>query len=59
MVSGVPKTTWQSIIGAALISHTKLGRFAETSKVLRLASSHRSSLQVISAAADFLDSVYG
>ena len=61
---GIPKYHWQSIIGAALSCHSKLHYgdsygFEETSKFVHLAKRHKSCLQVVSAVADFLDSVYG
>ncbi|KAL5542673.1 hypothetical protein UlMin_010383 [Ulmus minor] len=63
-VMGIPKYHWQSIIGAALSCHSKLHYgdsygFEETSKFVHLAKRHKSCLQVVSAVADFLDSVYG
>ena len=64
IVAGVPKHTWQSLIGAALASYYKWHLFKnsaleETSKVLHLAKTYKSSLQVLSAAADCLDYVHG
>ena len=63
-VAGVPKQTWQCLIGAALSSYNKshLGKESdseETSKFLHLAKRYRSSLPVLSAVADYLDFVYG
>ncbi|KAK0579383.1 hypothetical protein LWI29_025507 [Acer saccharum] len=64
IVAGVCKHTWQSLIGAALASYYKWHLFKnsaleETSKVLHLAKTYKSSLQVLSAAADCLDYVHG
>ncbi|CAK9136502.1 unnamed protein product [Ilex paraguariensis] len=62
--SGFPKNTWQSLIGAALSSYNKL-RSAQKSgdeesavcKFLYLAKRYKSSSQILSSVADFLDSV--
>lgn len=59
----LPKSTWQSLLGAALTSYHKLLLIkqlghSETSNFLRLAKRHKTSLQVLSAVADFLDSVF-
>ncbi|CAL9093376.1 unnamed protein product [Musa textilis] len=58
-----PKSTWQSIIGAALSSFHKLLLVkklgpSETSIFLHLAKRHKSSLQVLSAVAEYLNSVF-
>lgn len=58
-----PKSTWQSIIGAALSSFHKLLLVkklgpSETSIFLHLAKRHKSSLQVLSAVAEYSDSVF-
>ncbi|KAG6678404.1 hypothetical protein I3842_14G078800 [Carya illinoinensis] len=63
-VAGLPKQTWQSVIGAALSSynkslHGKESQPEETSKFLYLAKRYTSSAQVLSAVADYLDIVYG
>lgn len=62
-VSGVPNKRWQGIIGAAISSYSKMHHgedgFKETGKILSLARRHRSCLQVLSAVADFLDSING
>ena len=63
-VSGVPKNVLQSIMGAAISSYSKLqcgrnNRFEETSRFLHLARRHKLCIQILSAIADFLDSVYG
>ncbi|XP_011045607.1 PREDICTED: U3 small nucleolar RNA-associated protein 20-like [Populus euphratica] len=61
-IAGFPKHTWQSLIGASLSSHYKCGKkfeLEETSKVLRLAKTYKSSSQVLSAVADYLDHVHG
>ncbi|KAG1347740.1 hypothetical protein COCNU_06G015690 [Cocos nucifera] len=59
----LPKSTWQSLLGAALSSYHKLLlikqlRHSEASDFLRLAKRHKTSLQVLSAVAEFLDSVF-
>ncbi|XP_010938573.1 uncharacterized protein [Elaeis guineensis] len=59
----LPKSTWQSLLGAALSSYHKLLpikqlRHSETSDFLRLAKRHKTSPQVLSAVAEFLDSVF-
>ncbi|KAE8688414.1 small subunit processome component 20-like protein isoform X2 [Hibiscus syriacus] len=63
-IAGVSKNTWESLIGAALGSHNKWHNakevgFGEMSKVLDLSKACKSSSQVLSAAADYLDNVYG
>ncbi|KAJ6777070.1 hypothetical protein OIU74_001111 [Salix koriyanagi] len=61
-IAGFPKHTWQSLIGASLSSYYKCGKrfgLEETSKVLRLAKTYKSSSQVLSAVADYLDHVHG
>ncbi|KAM7258000.1 hypothetical protein ACFE04_013741 [Oxalis oulophora] len=63
-IMDIPRATWQSLMGAALSSHLKC-HFAgksgpmETSKILHVAKTHRSSSQVIFAAAEYLDYVHG
>ncbi|KAL6970992.1 hypothetical protein U1Q18_030674 [Sarracenia purpurea var. burkii] len=62
-VAGFDKHIWQSLIGAALGSYNKLRsvniiRNEEVSKFLLLARKYRSSSQILSAVADFLDSMY-
>ncbi|PSS35668.1 Small subunit processome component like [Actinidia chinensis var. chinensis] len=61
-IAGFHKHTWQSLIGATLSSYNKLGyvniiRNEELSKFLLLATRYRSSSQILSAVADFLDSM--
>lgn len=62
-IAGVDKVTWQSLVGAALTSHhkmllhSKLG-LSETSNFMCLAKRFKSSSQVLSAVADFLDSMF-
>ncbi|XP_052189171.1 uncharacterized protein LOC127799294 isoform X2 [Diospyros lotus] len=60
-IAGFPTHTWQSLIGAALSSYQKMhfGNFGDekVSQFLLLASRYRSSPQILSAVADFLDSV--
>lgn len=63
-VAGLPKQAWESLIGASLMSYNKSDNFKksgseETSKFLYLAKRYRSSPQVLSAVADYLDFVYG
>lgn len=63
-LAGLPKQAWQSVLGAALSSYNKSHNAEksgpeETSKFLHLAKRYRSSSQVLSAVADYLDSVYG
>lgn len=63
-VAGLPKQTWQSVLGAALSSYNKShiceeSRPKETGKFLYLAKRYKSSAQVLSAVADYLDFVYG
>ncbi|KAK2988996.1 hypothetical protein RJ640_013987 [Escallonia rubra] len=65
-IRGFPKGTWQSIIGAVLNSYRimqlrhQLGNtdFA-VSKFLYFAKRYKSSSQILSTVADFLDSVHG
>ncbi|KAB1216916.1 hypothetical protein CJ030_MR4G016071 [Morella rubra] len=63
-IAGLPKQTWEGLIGAVLSSYKKSRRGKEsgpeeTSKFLHLAKRYRSSSQVLSAVADYLDFVYG
>ncbi|PON57236.1 Coatomer beta subunit [Trema orientale] len=63
-VAGFPKHVLQSVIGAAISSYSKLhyrrnDNFEETSRFLHLARRHKSSSHILSAVADFLDSIYG
>ncbi|XP_020264631.1 small subunit processome component 20 homolog isoform X1 [Asparagus officinalis] len=63
-IAGIPKSTWQSLLGAALISYHKLllvtkTGLSETSTFLRLAKRYKSSSQVLFAVAEFLDSFIG
>ncbi|XP_059666315.1 uncharacterized protein LOC132312087 [Cornus florida] len=61
-VAGIHKHTWQSLIGAALTSFHKL-HFAnktgheEVGKYLDLAKRYKSSSQILTTVADFLDSL--
>ncbi|KNA06859.1 hypothetical protein SOVF_177220 isoform A [Spinacia oleracea] len=64
VVTGVPKRTWQGLIGAALHSYHNTGRperceLEDISKILRLGKSYKSSQQILSAVADYLDSSCG
>eukprot|EP00268_Persea_americana_P031222 TRINITY_DN30328_c0_g1_i1.p1 TRINITY_DN30328_c0_g1~~TRINITY_DN30328_c0_g1_i1.p1 ORF type:complete len:2757 (-),score=438.74 TRINITY_DN30328_c0_g1_i1:344-7405(-) len=63
-IAGVEKLTWQSLLGAALTSYDKMllhskSGLSETSNFMRLAKRFKSSSQVLSAVADFLDSLSG
>ncbi|EEF44174.1 conserved hypothetical protein [Ricinus communis] len=62
-IAGVSKRTWQSLLGAALNSYFKCGKeesgLEETSKILYLARTYKSSSHILSAIADCLDSVHG
>ncbi|KAF8392350.1 hypothetical protein HHK36_022692 [Tetracentron sinense] len=64
-IAGIPKSAWQSLVGAALASYHKLhlgstSSLAEkTSHFLCLAKRYKSSSQVLFAVAEFLDSMYG
>uniref|UniRef100_J3L1D9 Uncharacterized protein n=1 Tax=Oryza brachyantha TaxID=4533 RepID=J3L1D9_ORYBR len=63
-ISGLPKTTWRSLLGAALSSYHELllidtRRNPETGHILSLAKRHSTSLQVLSAIAEYLDSLHG
>ncbi|KAL4289520.1 hypothetical protein GQ457_14G012480 [Hibiscus cannabinus] len=61
-IAGVSKHTWESLVGAALDSHNKWHNvkevgFGEMRKVLDLSKACKSSSQVLSAVADYLDNV--
>ncbi|KAL3329329.1 hypothetical protein AABB24_036434 [Solanum stoloniferum] len=65
-IAGHPRTTWQSLVGAALCSHCKSltnqnSRFDDSvvSSFLDLARKHKTCSHVLSPVADFLDSVCG
>lgn len=63
-IAGIEKLTWQSLLGAALTSYDKMllhskSGLSETSNFMRLAKRFKSSSQVLSAVADFLDSLSG
>ncbi|XP_021745735.1 small subunit processome component 20 homolog [Chenopodium quinoa] len=63
-VAGVPKRIWQGLIGAALQSYHGAGRLERfeqehTSKILHLGKSYKSSQQILSAVAEYLDLKYG
>nr|CAD1819808.1 unnamed protein product [Ananas comosus var. bracteatus] len=63
-IGGLSRSTWQSLIGVALTSFRKLLMVnnlgsLETSLVLSLAKKYRTSPHVLSAVADFWDSVLG
>ncbi|KAK9122055.1 hypothetical protein Syun_019672 [Stephania yunnanensis] len=60
--TGLPKLTWQSLLGAALACYHRLlahgmSEPAEMKTFLNLAKKHRSSPQVLLSVAEFLDSV--
>uniref|UniRef100_A0A0D3EQK7 Uncharacterized protein n=1 Tax=Oryza barthii TaxID=65489 RepID=A0A0D3EQK7_9ORYZ len=63
-ISGLPKTTWRSLLGAALSSYHEL-QLINTSissgigQILSLAKKHSTSPQVLSAIAEYLDSLHG
>lgn len=63
-IATLPKSTWQSLLGAALTAYHKLllagkGGFSQVPFFLRLAKRHKSSPQILFAVAEFLDSVLG
>ncbi|KAG8051514.1 hypothetical protein GUJ93_ZPchr0001g29715 [Zizania palustris] len=63
-ISGLPKTTWRSLLGAALSSYHELllvsnSRNSEIGLFQSLAKRHSTSLQVLSAVAEYLDSLPG
>ncbi|KAJ4812893.1 Small subunit processome component 20-like protein [Rhynchospora pubera] len=63
VIAGLPRATWQSLLGAALASCQELVRahcnqvHAEVNFYLSLAGRHKSSLQVLSAVADYFDNL--
>ncbi|KAF0916337.1 hypothetical protein E2562_005936 [Oryza meyeriana var. granulata] len=63
-ISGLPKTTWRSLLGAALSSYHELllinnSKNSEIGHILSLAKRHSTSPQVLSAIAEYLDSLPG
>ncbi|XP_074320646.1 uncharacterized protein LOC141657349 isoform X2 [Silene latifolia] len=61
---GVSKEIWQSFIGATLYSYQAAGiiesdEVEHTSRVLHLAKKYKSSRQVLSAVAEYLELIYG
>uniref|UniRef100_A0A0E0C3V8 Uncharacterized protein n=1 Tax=Oryza meridionalis TaxID=40149 RepID=A0A0E0C3V8_9ORYZ len=63
-ISGLPKTTWRSLLGAALSSYHELQLIntsisSEIGQILSLAKKHSTSPQVLSAIAEYLDSLPG
>ncbi|GAB4851882.1 hypothetical protein Ancab_031281 [Ancistrocladus abbreviatus] len=63
-IAGLPRLIWQSLIGASLSSYHKLSMVKgnepeHTSKLLGLAKRYKSSSQILSVVADFLDFSYG
>lgn len=61
-MNGLPLTTWRSLLGAALSSYHELlllNRNSEFSFFISLAKSHRTCPQVLSAVAEYLDSLQG
>ncbi|KAL6615458.1 hypothetical protein ACP70R_037728 [Stipagrostis hirtigluma subsp. patula] len=63
-INGLPKTTWTSLLGAALSSYHELllvnsSRSSELGLFLSLAKRHSTSLHVLSAVAKYLDSLQG
>ncbi|KAJ3705626.1 hypothetical protein LUZ61_009331 [Rhynchospora tenuis] len=63
VIAGLPRATWQSLLGAALASCQELARahcnqvHAEVNFYLSLAGRHKSSLQVLSAVAEYFDNL--
>ncbi|GJX79607.1 small subunit processome component 20 homolog isoform X1 [Tanacetum coccineum] len=63
-VAALPRQTWESLLGAGLVSYQKL-RFSQTAggdklpvdKFLLLAKKYKSSIHILSAVADILDSL--
>uniref|UniRef100_A0A0E0JKH0 Uncharacterized protein n=1 Tax=Oryza punctata TaxID=4537 RepID=A0A0E0JKH0_ORYPU len=63
-ISSLPKTTWRSLLGAALSSYHELllintSKSSEMGHILSLAKRHSTSPQVLSAIAEYLDSLPG
>jgi len=63
-ISGLPKDTWISLLGAALLSYHELllvsvSKNSELSLFLSIAKRHSTCPQVLSAVAEYLDSLLG
>uniref|UniRef100_A0A0D9V2B9 Uncharacterized protein n=1 Tax=Leersia perrieri TaxID=77586 RepID=A0A0D9V2B9_9ORYZ len=63
-ISGLPKSTWRSLLGAALSSYHELllmntSKSSETGHILSLVKRHSTSPQVLSAIVEYLDSLPG
>ncbi|KAM0879606.1 hypothetical protein ACQ4PT_034126 [Festuca glaucescens] len=63
-ISGLPKDTWRSLLGAALLTYHELllvnvSKSSELSLFLSLAKRHSTCPQVLSAVAEYLDSLLG
>lgn len=63
-IAGISRRIWQSLIGAALNSYHNAGggersEVEHTSTILGLAKKYKSSRQVLSVVADYLDLIYG
>lgn len=63
-ISGLPKNTWRSLLGASLLSYHELlpanvSRNSESGLFLSLAKKHSTCPQVLSAVAEYLDSLHG
>ena len=63
-VAALPKRTWESLIGAGLASYQKLGFSQNTGhdelpvdRIMYFAKKYKSSIHILSAVADFLDSL--
>lgn len=56
-IGELPRRTWETLIGAGLVSYQKLG-FSQlpVDKFLYFAKKYKSSIHILSAVADFLDS---
>ncbi|RZC52306.1 hypothetical protein C5167_020735 [Papaver somniferum] len=62
--AGISKSNWQSLVGAALVSYTRLrpcakAELAETRKIVSIAEKFKSSPQVLFAVAEFLEHTNG
>nr|CAB3473394.1 unnamed protein product [Digitaria exilis] len=63
-INGLTSTTWRSLLGAALSSYHELllvntNRYSELNFFISLAKSHSTCPQVLSAVAEYLDSLQG
>ncbi|KAL7595784.1 hypothetical protein Lser_V15G29528 [Lactuca serriola] len=57
-IGELPRRTWETLIGAGLVSYQKLGfsQLPPVDKFLYFAKKYKSSIHILSAVADFLDS---